>query len=54
MFGIFEDCLNVNGGVIVVGYLYGVLGVCLMGYVLIEGKWCGVKYVVVMMCIGGG
>lgn len=30
------------------------IGVCMVGYVLIEGKRCGVCYVVVLMCVGGG
>ncbi|KWH37234.1 acetyl-CoA acetyltransferase [Burkholderia cepacia] len=52
--GIPEDRLNVNGGAIAVGHPYGVSGARLTGHALIEGKRCGVKYVVVTMCIGGG
>ena len=52
--GIPMDRLNVNGGAIAVGHPYGVSGARLTGHALIEGKRCGVKYVVVTMCIGGG
>lgn len=46
--------MNVNGGVIFIGYLYGMIGLRMVGYVLIEGKRWGVKYVVCIMCVGGG
>lgn len=46
--------LNVNGGVIFIGYFYGMMGFWMVGYVLIEGKRRGVKYVVCIMCVGGG
>lgn len=36
--GILDELLNVNGGVIFIGYLYGMSGVCMVGYVFIEGK----------------
>ena len=52
--GIPNDRLNVDGGAIAVGHPYGVSGSRLVGHALIEGKWRGVKYVVVTMCIGGG
>lgn len=52
--GIPMDRLNVNGGAIAVGHPYGVSGARLTGHALLEGKRRGVKYVVVMMCIGGG
>ena len=52
--GIPMDRLNVNGGAIAVGHPYGVSGARLVGHALIEGKRRGVKYVVVIMCIGGG
>jgi acetyl-CoA C-acetyltransferase len=52
--GIPMDRLNVNGGAIVVGHPYGMSDARLTGHALIEGKRCGVKHVVVTMCIGGG
>jgi acetyl-CoA C-acetyltransferase len=52
--GIPDDRLNVDGGAIAVGHPYGLTGSRLVGHALIEGKRCGVKYVVVTMCIGGG
>lgn len=53
-FGIDFEKFNVNGGVIFIGYFYGMSGVCLIGYILFEGQCWGVKYVVVIMCVGGG
>lgn len=47
------DRLNVNGGIIAVGHPYGMSGARLVDHALIEGKCCGIKYVVAAMCIGG-
>jgi acetyl-CoA C-acetyltransferase len=44
----------VNGGAISVGRPYGMTGARLVGHALIEGRRCGVRYVLVTMCIGGG
>lgn len=52
--GIPDERLNVNGGAIAIGHPYGMSGARMVGHALIEGKRCGVKYVVVTMCIGGG
>jgi acetyl-CoA C-acetyltransferase len=52
--GIPMDRLNVNGGAISIGHPYGMSGARMVGHALIEGKRCGVKYVVITMCIGGG
>ncbi|MFT5635455.1 MAG: acetyl-CoA C-acetyltransferase [Cognaticolwellia sp.] len=52
--GIPEHRLNVNGGAISIGHPYGMSGTRMVMHALIEGKRCGVKYVVISMCIGGG
>ncbi len=52
--GIPNDILNVDGGAISIGHPYGMSGARLVGHALIEGKRRGAKYVVCMMCIGGG
>jgi acetyl-CoA C-acetyltransferase len=52
--GIPMERLNVNGGAIALGHPYGVSGARLVGHALLEGKRRGARYVVVMMCIGGG
>ena len=52
--GIDPNKYNVNGGSISIGHPYGMTGSRLVGHALLEGKRCGVKYVVVSMCIGGG
>src|SRR5689334_17842878 len=52
--GIPDDRLNVNGGAIAVGHLYGTTGSRLVGHALIEGRRRGARLVVVTMCIGGG
>lgn len=49
-----NDRLNVNGGSISIGHPYGMSGARMVGHALLEGKRCGVKYVVVTMCVGGG
>jgi acetyl-CoA C-acetyltransferase len=46
--------LNVHGGSISIGHPYGMMGARLVGQALIEGQRCGVQYVVVTRCIGGG
>jgi len=46
--------VNVNGGVIVMGYLIGMLGVRIMLYLVFELKWCGGGVGVVVLCGGGG
>lgn len=46
--------VNVNGGVIVIGYLIGVFGCCVLNILLFEMKCCDVKKGFVMFCIGGG
>lgn len=46
--------VNVNGGVIVIGYFIGVLGVCILNILLFEMKCCEVKKGLVILCIGGG
>lgn len=48
------DIVNVNGGVIVIGYLIGVLGVWILNMLLFEMKWCDVQKGFVILCIGGG
>ena len=52
--GIPDDRLNVDGGAIAIGHLYGMSGARLVGHALIEGKRRGARYVVTTMCIGGG
>ncbi len=52
--GIDPAKLNVNGGAISIGHPYGMSGARMAGHILIEGKRCGAKHVVVTMCIGGG
>ena len=52
--GIPDDRLNVNGGSISICHPFGMTGARCVGHALIEGKWRGVKYVVVTMCVGGG
>lgn len=49
-----NDKVNLNGGVIVFGYLVGVLGVIIFVKVFYEMECIGVKCVLVIMCIGGG
>lgn len=46
--------LNINGGGIAIGHPFGMTGSRLVGHALIEGRRCGVKYVVVSMCVAGG
>lgn len=46
--------VNVNGGVIVIGYLIGVFGVCVFVSLLYEMKCCGSVKGLVIFCIGGG
>lgn len=46
--------VNVNGGVIALGYLFGVIGVRCFVILIYEMYWCGVKIGVVSMCIGSG
>lgn len=46
--------INVNGGVIVLGYFVGILGVRIIGYLVYELRRRGVKYVIGLVCIGGG
>lgn len=55
-FGVVDDDLwvNFNGGVIVLGYFFGMFGVCIVGIVVFELKLSGGKWVLVMMCIGVG
>lgn len=48
------DKVNVNGGVIVIGYFIGVFGVCVLIILLYEMNCCDVKKGFVMFCIGGG
>lgn len=46
--------VNFNGGVIVFGYLIGVIGVILMIKLVYELCCMGGSVGVVIMCIGGG
>lgn len=48
------DIVNVNGGVIVIGYLIGVFGVWILCILLYEMVCCDVKKGFVILCIGGG
>jgi len=52
--GIPMETLNVDGGSISIGHPFGMTGARQTGHILIEGKRCGAKNVVVTMCIGGG
>lgn len=54
--GIVDDDLwvNLNGGVIVLGYFLGMLGVCIVGMVVLELVLNGGKCLFLMMCIGVG
>lgn len=52
--GIDYEIINVNGGVIVMGYLLGVIGGMLVLIVLDEFEWWNVKWVMVLLCIVGG
>ncbi len=52
--GIPNELLNVNGGAISIGHLYGMCGTRMVGYALIEGRRCGTRHVVITMCVGGG
>ena len=52
--GIDPEKLNVNGGSISMGHLYGMTGARLAGHILIEGRRRSAKYGVVTMCVGGG
>lgn len=52
--GLDFEKVNVNGGVIVLGYLLGVMGVKLTAMLLSELEWCDGCYGIVIMCIGGG
>lgn len=51
---VLYDCINVNGGVIVMGYLFGVMGVMIFGMLFDELEWCGVSMGLVMLCVGVG
>lgn len=50
------DLLKVNlmGGVIVLGYLFGVIGVICVVIVVYGLCCCNLKYGMVMMCVGIG
>jgi len=48
------EIVNLNGGVIVIGYLFGCLGVWLLILLVYEFKCCGGGWGLVMMCIGVG
>lgn len=51
---ILEEKFNIYGGVIVLGYLIGVFGVCIIVLLLNELKYEN-KYIgVVFLCVGGG
>lgn len=52
--GILYDKVNVNGGVCVLGYLIGVLGVWLVVILVNVLCKCGVQCGIVIFCIGGG
>ncbi len=52
--GLDNAIFNVNGGSISIGHPYGMTGARQIGHILIEGKRCGAKLVVVSMCVGGG
>lgn len=48
------DCVNVNGGVMVFGYLFGFSGVWLIIMLLYELEWFDCELGFVMMCMVGG
>lgn len=52
--GISEEVINVNGGVIVMGYLLGVIGGMFVSMVLDELECCELKCVMILFCVGGG
>lgn len=52
--GIPSENLNVNGGPVSVGHLYGMTGTRLTGHALIKAKRRSEKYAVVTMCVAGG
>lgn len=54
--GLLDDVVyvNFNGGVIVLGYLFGVFGGWLVMIVVYQLKWIGGCYVLCIMCIGVG
>lgn len=51
----WDECwVNVNGGVIVFGYLIGVFGCWILVFLVYEMVKCNVCKGLVMFCIGGG
>lgn len=52
--GIWEEKVNICGGVLILGYLYGVLGVILVMCFFYESKCCDMWYVIVVLGSGGG
>ena len=52
--GIPMDRPNVNGDGIAIGHPFGMSGTRMAGHALVEGQRCGVRYMVVTMCVGGG
>lgn len=55
-FGLVDNdlCINFNGGVIVIGYLLGVLGICISYLLVLELYEKDVCYGLVVMCVGVG
>lgn len=52
--GFLVEKVNVNGGVVVFGYLIGVSGVCIVVMFIYELRWWGGGLGIVFICSGGG
>lgn len=52
--GLDVECVNVNGGVVVLGYFIGVSGVCILVMLFFVFKQQDKEFGVVILCMGGG